>query len=151
VQLFMETLGINVLVFASSGGGIDDFPPSDAAYVLTGSAQPGHNDNAYIFAHALNHLFKPLWNAQIGDPVLVAMSDGTVLEYVVTEIHPNVACPDANAEPHPNPPLDLVYADSCEEGIRWTATTGYERLTLQTSQGFNRNWGELVVIAEPVQ
>lgn len=152
-QLEIPVLGINVLVFASTGGGIDEFPPADAAYVLQGSAQPGHNENSYIFAHALNHLFKPLWNAQIGDEVLVAMSDGTVLTYEVTEVHPNVACPDPAAvgQNPPNPPLDLVYAGTtCDEGVRWTIPTGYDRLTLQTSQGFNRNWGELVVIAEPL-
>jgi hypothetical protein len=27
--------------------------------------------------------------------------------------------------------------------------TPSERLTLQTSQGFNRNYGELVIVAEP--
>jgi hypothetical protein len=153
-QLEIPALGINVLVFQSSGGGVDEFPPADAAYVLQSSAQPGHNENSYVFAHALNYLFKPLWNAQVGHQVIVAMSDGTVLEYVVTEVHPNVSCPDPAAvgENPANPPLDLVYGGpGCEEGVRWTIPTGYERLTLQTSQGFNRNWGELVVIAEPVR
>jgi sortase (surface protein transpeptidase) len=153
VQLEVPALGINVLVFQSTGGGIDEFPPADAAYVLQGSAQPGHHENSYVFAHALTYLFKPLWNAQLGHQVLVAMSDGSVLEYVVTEIHPNVSCPDPAAvgDNPPNPPLDLIYAGpTCDEGVRWTIPIGYERLTLQTSQGFNRNWGELVIIAEPV-
>ena len=29
--------------------------------------------------------------------------------------------------------------------------TDYERLTLQTSQGYNRNWGELVIVARPTR
>ena len=29
------------------------------------------------------------------------------------------------------------------------ADRAHERLTLQTSQGYNRNWGELVVVARP--
>ena len=80
------------------------------------------------------------------------MSDGTVLEYVVTEVRPNVPCPDPNATTNnpPNPPLALQIHDDCEEGRFWTIPTEYERLTLQTSQGYNRNWGELVVVAEPI-
>ena len=51
----------------------------------------------------------------------------------------------------PTPPLALQIHDDCEEAAFWTAPTDYERLTLQTSQGYNRNWGELVVIAEPAE
>ena len=44
----------------------------------------------------------------------------------------------------------LRYApDDCAYGASWSQPTDHERLTLQTSQGYNRNWGELVVIAEP--
>ena len=72
---------------------------------------------------------------------------------VVTEVRPNVACPDPGADPAlnpPNPPLALQIHDNCDEGGFWTQPTDHERLTLQTSQGYNRNWGELVVIAKPV-
>jgi hypothetical protein len=104
-----------------------------------------------MFAHAYRHLFKPLWNVQLGAEVKVLMSDDTVLQYRVTEIHPNVSCPDDRADPHPNPPLALKYAPpGCAEGVAWTQPTNHERLTLQTSQGYNRNWGELIVVAEPV-
>ena len=115
-------------------------------------SQPGRNTNSYIFAHAINTLFKPLWNVQIGAEVLVRMSDESVLRYVVTEVRPNVACPDANATQNnpPDPPLALQIHDDCEQGAFWTTPTDYERLTLQTSQGYNRNWGELVIVAEPV-
>jgi hypothetical protein len=34
--------------------------------------------------------------------------------------------------------------------VAWTQPTDHERLTLQTSQGYNRNWGELIVVAEPL-
>jgi len=69
---------------------------------------------------------------------------------VVTEIHPNVACPDERVDPMPNPPLALQYAEEGCPGARWASPTDHERLTLQTSQGFNRNWGELIVIADPL-
>jgi hypothetical protein len=151
-QLEIRSVGINVLVKQSTSPETDSFPPRDAAYILRTGHQPGHNQNSYIFAHAENTLFKPLWNVQVGAEVLVRMSNETVLHYVVTEVRPNVPCPDPNADPAsdpPNPPLALQIHDDCEEGASWTWDTPYERLTLQTSQGYNRNWGELVVIARP--
>ncbi len=151
-QLEVPSVGINILVRQSTSAETDSFPPSDAAYILRSSSQPGRNTNSYVFAHALNTLFKPLWNVQIGAEVLVRMSDDSVLRYVVTEVRPNVACPDPEADPTlnpPNPPLALQIHDDCTEGAFWTAGTDRERLTLQTSQGYNRNWGELVVVAKP--
>jgi hypothetical protein len=151
-QLEVPSVGINVIVRQSTSAETDSFPPADGAYILRAGNQPGRNTNSYIFAHALNTLFKPLWNVQIGAEVLVRMSDDSVLRYVVTEVRPNVACPDPAATTNnpPNPPLALQIHDDCEEGAFWTLPTQYERLTLQTSQGYNRNWGELVIIAEPV-
>jgi hypothetical protein len=151
VQIEIRAVGINVPVRHAVDEDHCDFPPSDAAYVLCGGAQPGRGTNAYIFAHALNTLFKPLWNVRLGDRVKVLMSDGDVLAYVVTEVHANVSCPDDRADPHPSPPLALKLAPpGCEEGAAWTRPTDHERLTLQTSQGYNRNWGELIIVAEPV-
>jgi hypothetical protein len=150
-QLEIRAVGINVLVRQSTSAETDAFPPDDAAYILRNSSQPGRNQSSYIFAHALNELFKPLWNVRLGDEVLVRMSDGTVLRYVVTEVRPNIPCPDPNANPAlnpPNPPPALQIHDDCSEGSWWLATQPYERLTLQTSQGYNRNWGELIVVAE---
>ena len=80
----------------------------------------------------MNTLFKPLWNVQVGAEVLVRMSDDSVLRYVVTEVRPNVACPDPDADPalNPlNPPLALQIHDDCTEGAFWTAGTDHERLT----------------------
>ena len=151
-QLEIPAVGINIVVRQSTSAETDSFPPTDAAYILRSSSQPGRNANSYVFAHALNTLFKPLWNVQIGAEVLVRMSDESVLRYVVTEVRPNVPCPDADADPAlnpPNPPLALQIHDDCDEGSFWTAGTDHERLTLQTSQGYNRNWGELVVVAKP--
>ena len=151
-QLEVPSVGINVVVRKSTSEEIDTFPPTDGAYILRSSSQPGRNTNSYVFAHALNTLFKPLWNVQIGAEVLIRMSDDSVLRYVVTEVRPNVACPDPDADPAlnpPNPPLALQIHETCDEGSFWLAGTDHERLTLQTSQGYNRNWGELVIVARP--
>ena len=153
VQIEVPAVGINIPLRQSTSSETDSFPPTDAAYILRSSSQPGRGTNSYVFAHALNTLFKPLWNVQLGAEVLVRMSDDSVLAYVVTEVRPNVACPDPEADPAlnpPNPPLALQIHDTCDEGNFWTQPTDHERLTLQTSQGYNRNWGELVVVAEPV-
>ena len=153
-QLEVPSVGINVVIRQSQDDATDNFPPRDAAYILQGSSQPGRNTNSYIFAHATEALFKPLWNVQIGAEVRILMSDGTVLQYIVTEVRPNVPCPDPEADPAldpPNPPLALRLHDTCDEGIFWLQPTDHERVTLQTSQGFNRNWGEFVVVADPLR
>ena len=153
VQLEVPAVGINVAVQQSQSAATDGFPPLDSAYILSSGNQPGRNTNSFIFAHAVLDLFKPLWNVQPGAEVLVRMSDGTVLRYAVTEVRPNVPCPDPQADPAldpPDPPLALQIHDTCDEGVAWTQPTPYERLTLQTSQGYNRNWGELVIVAEPI-
>jgi len=149
VQLEISSVDLNVAVkHATPGQG--GFPPDDAAYILYQSAEPGHDENSYIVGHALQHLFKRLWNVTLGAEVKILMSDGAVLRYMVTEIHPNQSCPDGRALPMPNPPLALQYAPPGCPGARWAKKTGYELLTLQTSQGFNRNWGELIIVAEPL-
>jgi hypothetical protein len=148
-QIQVESVNLNVSVKAQSQIGCDHLL-DEGAYVVCGGSQPGRGTNSYIVGHALQHLFKRLWNVMLGAEVKVRMSDGTVLRYVVTEIHPNVSCPDTRAPKQPHPPLALQYAPPGCPGATWITPTDRERLTLQTSQGYNRNWGELVVIAEPI-
>ena len=81
---------------------------------------------------------------------MILMSDDQVLRYRVTEIHPNVSCPDERAAAAWKLPPALLYAPPGCAGVWWTKPVAHERLTLQTSQGYNRNWGELVVVAEPI-
>ena len=156
VQIQVESVGINIPVHKCMNPACDSFPAEDSAFILRESSQPGRGTNTYIFAHATQILFKPLWNVQLGARIKILMSDGAVLRYVVTEIHPNVSCPDEhppNPEFNPNPadlPLALQIARDCSEGVAWTQPTDHERLTLQTSQGYNRNWGELVIVARPL-
>jgi hypothetical protein len=149
-QLQVESVGVNVAVQSIGPG---EPLGHCCAFLLSRSSQPGRGTNSYIAGHALLTILKGLWNVQIGAEVRVLMSDGAVLHYRVTEVRPNVSCPDPNAEPMTaTPPLALQLAPpGCVEGARWTAPTDHEQLTLQTSQGFNRNWGELIVIALPIE
>jgi hypothetical protein len=159
VQIQIESVGINLRVEKSKSHATDSFPPEDAAFILSEGSEPGRGTNSYMFGHAHLDLFKPLWNVQLGARIKILMSDGAVLRYVVTEVHPNVPCPDDDvSNPELNPenlgitlPLALRLGPrDCSEGVIWTQPTDHERLTLQTSQGYNRNYGELVVVADPI-
>lgn len=149
VQIEVPSVDLNVAVKHAKVGQGGELP-DDAAYILYQSSEPGRDANTYIVGHALQHLFKRLWNVMLGAEVRIKMSDGAVLRYVVTEVHPNVSCPDSRSAPMPNPPLALRYAAPGCPGAAWINPTDHERLTLQTSQGYNRNWGELVVVARRV-
>lgn len=146
-RLQVPALGIDVAVARAGGAAHEDFPPSDGAYILRSSSQPGRGTNTYLFAHAVPHLFKPLWWAEVGQQVIVTMSDGQRLAYRVTAIVRNIPCPDPSAPKPAGLPPVLANATRCD--VSWTLPTATERLTMQTSQGFNRNYGEMVVIAEP--
>ena len=157
VQIQIESVDINLPVHKCTNVACDSFPADSGSFILREGSQPGRGTNSYLFAHALRTLFKPLWNVQLGARIKILMSDGAVLRYVVSEVHPNVACPDDHPpNPELNPdslgvelPLALRSVHDCSQGVAWTQPTDHERLTLQTSQGYNRNWGELVVVADP--
>ncbi|CAN5348043.1 hypothetical protein BH24CHL10_BH24CHL10_00950 [soil metagenome] len=146
-RIQVPALGIDLPLSMAGDAAVEDFPPFSGAHILRSSSQPGRGTNSYIFAHAMPELFKPLWGAQIGQKVIVTMSDGQQLHYRITRIVPNVPCPDPAAPKPAGLPPVLANATECD--LSWTLPTPTERLTLQTSQGFNRNYGEFIVIAEP--
>lgn len=146
-RLQVPALGIDVAVQEAANAGQEDFPPHGGAYILRSSSQPARGTNSYIFAHAMPGLFKPLWHASAGMQVVVTMSDGQRLGYRITAVHRNIPCPDPTAPKPAGLPPVLANATECDTS--WTLPTRSERLTMQTSQGFNRNWGEMMVIAEP--
>ena len=146
-RLEIPALGVSVSVAVAGDAAAEDFPPQSGAFILRASSQPGRGTNSYIFAHANPHLFKPLWVAQVGQQVIVTMSDGQQLGYRVTAVVRNIPCPDPSVHKPARLPPVLANATKCDTS--WTAPTATERLTLQTSQGFNRNYGEMVVIAKP--
>lgn len=145
-RLEVPALGVNVAVAVASGAADEDFPPFTGAYIHRSSAQPGRGTNTYMFAHAMPDLFKPLWWARVGQQVIVTMSDGQELAYRVTAVVRDVPCPDPAAPKPAGLPPALANATECD--ISWTLPTASDRLSLQTSQGFNRNYGEMFVIAE---
>ena len=101
--------------------------PNNFAFHLPGTALPGDRGNTYIYAHARTGMFLSLWNARVGDEVVIVAPDGRERGYVVREVHPRVE------------PTD----------VSWAQPTTTERLTLQTSTGPNPGDPRFVVIAMP--
>lgn len=101
--------------------------PENYAFHLPGTAIPGQGGNTYLYAHARTGMFLTLWNARVGDLVVISTPAGKTLSYVVSEVHPAVV------------PTD----------VSWAQPTRGERLTLQTSTGPNPTDPRFVVVALP--
>lgn len=101
--------------------------PEGYAFHLPGSAIPGERGNAYLYSHARAGMFLTLWDARVGDEVIVTEPGGRALIYVVSEVRPRVA------------PADVSVAQP----------TADERLTLQTSTGPDPADPRFVVVALP--
>jgi sortase (surface protein transpeptidase) len=99
--------------------------PEHYAFHLPGTSMFGPG-NTYIYAHARVGMFLSLWNARVGDLVIVRTPLGA-REYIVAEIHPRV------------PPTE----------VWWAGPTADTRLTLQTSTGPNGTDPRFVVVARP--
>jgi LPXTG-site transpeptidase (sortase) family protein len=99
--------------------------PENYAFHLPGTSMFGAG-NTYIYAHARVGMFLNLWNARVGDVVIVRTPNGP-REYLVEEIHPRV------------PPTDTS----------WAGQTKDTRLTLQTSTGPYGTDPRFVVVARP--
>lgn len=99
--------------------------PNFYAFHLPGTSMFGAG-NTYIYAHARVGMFLSLWNARVGDLVIVRTPSGP-REYLVEEVHPRV------------PPTD----------VSWAGPTQDTRLTLQTSTGPYGTDPRFVVVARP--
>lgn len=106
---------------------VDQRTPEDAAFHLPGTAIPGDGSNTYVYAHARTGMFLTLWEAKVGDEVLVLTPDGRTLRYTVSEVHPRIP-----------------YGET-----KWILPSPSERLTLQTSTGPNPEDPRFVVVAIP--
>ncbi|HKY50597.1 MAG TPA: sortase [Candidatus Limnocylindria bacterium] len=102
--------------------------PDNFAFHFPGTALPGDRGNSYVYAHARRGMFLTLWNARLGDEVVIITPDARELRYVVSEVHARVD------------PRDLS----------WLAPTSSGRLTLQTSTGPDPADVRFVVVALPV-
>lgn len=101
--------------------------PEGFAYHLPGTSIPGQTGNTYIYSHARVGMFLSLWEARVGDEVIISAPDGRTIKYAVIQVRPRVA------------PTDISVAEPTLE----------ERLTLQTSTGPSPSDPRFVVIALP--
>lgn len=146
-RVAVPALGIDLPLYRARNAAEENFPPYYGAYILRSSSEPGRGSNTFIYSHAMPDLFKPLWWAAPGMQVVITMADGQRLEYRITSVNRDIPCPDPSVPKPPGLPPVLANATYCDTS--WMLPTPTERLTLQTSQGFNRNYGELIIVAEP--
>jgi sortase A len=92
-----------------------------------GTAWPGGGSNIYLYGHARVGMLLSLWNANVGDKVVLDLADGSQRTYVVTEIMRNVPWND----------------------MQLLAPTHHEQLTLQTCTSYEPTAPRFVVIAVP--
>jgi LPXTG-site transpeptidase (sortase) family protein len=122
-RIQIQGLGIDLRIV--DGDGIDA-PVGKAAH-YPGSGWPDGGTNIYVYAHARTGMFLSLWDAKVGEKVVLTLVDGTQRTYVVDEVLPKV-------------PWDAR---------QYLAPTATEQLTLQTSTSNYPTAPRFVVIAHP--
>lgn len=104
--------------------------PEHAALLFPGTSVPGQGGNSYIYAHARVGMFLSLWSVRLGDVVVVARADGSVVRtYSVGLVAPRVDPSDTH----------------------WLDDSGPERLTLQTSTGPSPTDPRFIAVAYPTE
>lgn len=120
-RIRLDRLGIDLPIV--EGDGID--APLGRAAHYPGSAWPGGGSNVYLYAHARPGMFLTLWQAMVGDEVVLQLVDGTARTYIVTAVLPKV-------------PWDA---------LQYVEPTPTEQLTLQTSTSYGPTAPRFIVIA----
>ena len=122
-RIRIDRLGIDLRIV--EGDGLE--APMNKAAHYPGTGWPGGGVNIYLYAHAQTGMFLSLWDAKVGDEVLLDLADGTTRLYVVTDVPGKVPW----------------------NALQYVAATPPERLTLQTSTSYTATAPRFVVIAEP--
>jgi LPXTG-site transpeptidase (sortase) family protein len=124
-RIVIARLGIDMKII--EGDGVD--APLGKVAHYPGTAWPGGGSNIYLYAHARDGMFITLWNASIGDEIVLTLLDGSQRRYVVSQIRPNVTWNDMSV----------------------LAPTPTEQLTLQTCTSYQETAPRFLVIAVPEQ
>jgi LPXTG-site transpeptidase (sortase) family protein len=122
-RIRIARLGINLRIV--EGDGVD--APMNKAAHFPGTGWPGGGINIYLYGHAQKGMFLSLWDAKVGDEVLLDLVDGTTARYVVTQVKPEIPW----------------------NALQYTDPTPPERLSLQTSTSYTATAPRFLVIAEP--
>ena len=124
-RIVIARLGINLRVV--EGDGLD--APIGKAAHYPGTSWPGGGSNIYLYAHARDGMFISLWNAHIGDEIILTLVDGSQRRYLVSQIRPKVQWNDMSV----------------------LSATPSEQLTLQTCTSYQPTAPRFLVIAVPEQ
>jgi len=124
-RIVISRLGIDMKII--EGDGLD--APLGKVAHYPGTAWPGGGSNIYLYAHARDGMFITLWNASIGDEIVLTLVDGSQRRYVVSQILPNVKWNDMSV----------------------LAPTPTEQLSLQTCTSYQETAPRFLVIAVPEQ
>jgi len=122
-RIRIDRLSIDLPII--EGDGID--APLFKAAHYPGTAWPRGGSNIYIYGHAQERMFLSLWQARVGDEVVLDLIDGSEAVYVVAQVIPEARWND----------LSLL------------EPTPLEQLTLQTSTSDTETAPRFVVIAQP--
>ena len=122
-RIVIARLGISLPIV--EGDGVD--APLYKVAHYPGTAWPGGGSNIYLYGHARDGMFLSLWNAKLGDQVVLDLANGSQRTYVVSKIMPKVAWDD----------------------MALLAPTPHEQLTLQTCTSYEQTAPRFVVIAVP--
>lgn len=122
-RIRIERLGINLRIV--EGDGIE--APMNKAAHYPGTGWPGGGTNIYLYGHAQKGMFLSLWDAKVGDEVLMDLVDGTTARYVITQVKPEIPW----------------------NAVEYTDPTPPERLSIQTSTSYTATAPRFLVIAEP--
>jgi len=103
-RIVVPRLGIDMRIV--EGDGVD--APLGRAAHFPGSSWPGGGSNIYLYGHARDGMFIKLWDAHLGDEVVLTLVDGSQRRYVVSEILPKVTWDDMSVlQPTPTEQLSL--------------------------------------------
>ena len=135
-RVVVEALGIDLPVIKPRGSS-STYPQCDVAMYIQELSQPGNNRSTYLYAHARDGMFGPIYEraiqklhggpkSMIGMVVQVYTSDDLLFEYAVTEVR--------------------LHQLNLDDAIH--ATT--EELWLQTSEGPKGTPGKTQLLATPL-
>jgi len=135
-RVVVEALGIDLPIVRARGGATA-YPECDVAMYIQELAQPGSGRATYLYAHARDGMFGPIYErailrrsggptSMIGMVVQVYTSDDFVHEYAVTEVR--------------------LHQLTLDDAIRAKS----EELWLQTSEGAKGTPGKTQLIAKPL-
>ena len=93
-----------------------------------GLPYPGEGGRSVIYGHARPGMFAPLFQAKVGQPILITKADGTVIQrYTIREYYPSWPATDT----------------------RWLKPADSEELVLVTCTTYNTNDPRVIVVARP--